>query len=197
MERRHTSSGCNRKDMAKDQDSKFENSIFLKVGQSTVLRFPGLASKMIGLFGIGQSASTAAYRGLGEAVAAASKASQASGVAVALASSEGLTADSKVSTASAIASGTVLGVYEDTRFKSESKKAVLKSVDIIGLGTGPELEKKLKYVGDVCSGIIFGKELVNAPANVLSPGVLAEEASKIASLYSDVLRATILDVERF
>ncbi|KAL5698949.1 Leucyl aminopeptidase yscIV [Ranunculus cassubicifolius] len=189
--------GVTEKDMAKDQDSKFENSILRtldtqlggllseisseedfkgKVGQSTVLRFPGLASKRIGLFGLGQSASTAAYRGLGEAVAAASKASQASGVAVALA----LLKDSPLI----------------QKFKSESKKAVLKSVDIIGLGTGPELEKKLKYAGDVCSGIIFGKELVNAPANVLTPGVLAEEASKIASLYSDVLTATILDAEQ-
>ena len=67
--------------------------------------------------------------------------------------------------------GTVLGTYEDTRFKSESKKPALKSVDILGLGTGSELEKKLKYTEDVCSGIILGKELVNAPANVLTPGL--------------------------
>ncbi|MQL46462.1 leucyl aminopeptidase, partial [Escherichia coli] len=66
----------------------------------------------------------------------------------------------------------------------------------LGLGTGPEIEKKLKYAEDVCSGVIFGKELVNAPANVLTPGVLAEEAKNIASLYSDVLTATILDVEQ-
>ncbi|KAF5195865.1 Leucine aminopeptidase protein, partial [Thalictrum thalictroides] len=88
---------------------------------------------------------------------------------------------------------TVLGLYEDNRFKSESKKPLLKSLDILGLGNGPELEEKLKYVGDVCSGVIFGKELVNAPPNVLTPGVLAEEASKKASMYSDVLTSTILD----
>ena len=67
--------------------------------------------------------------------------------------------------------GAVLGIYEDNRFKSESKKHALKYVDIIGLGTGHELQKKLKYAEDVCSGIIFGKELVNAPANVLTPGM--------------------------
>ncbi|KAF8395333.1 hypothetical protein HHK36_019277 [Tetracentron sinense] len=81
-----------------------------------------------------------------------------------------------------VASGTVLGVYEDNRFKSESKKLALKLVDIIDLGTGPELENKLKYAGDVCSGVILGKELVNAPLNVLTPGVIAEEASNIASI---------------
>ena len=66
--------------------------------------------------------------------------------------------------------GTLLGVFEDNRFKSESKKTSLKSVDIIGFGSGPELDQKLKYASDVCSGVIFGKELVNAPANVLTPG---------------------------
>ena len=53
--------------------------------------------------------------------------------------------------------GAVLGIYEDNRFKSESKKPALKSVDIIGFGTGPELQKKLKYAEDVCSVIILGK----------------------------------------
>lgn len=64
----------------------------------------------------------------------------------------------------------MLGIYEDNRYKSESKKPALKSVDILGLGTGPELEKKFKYAQDVTSGVIFGKELVNSPANVLTPG---------------------------
>ncbi|PSS21033.1 Leucine aminopeptidase [Actinidia chinensis var. chinensis] len=204
--------------MVKDENSKFQNSILKKLdahlggllaeasseedftgkaGQSTVLRLPGLGSKRVGLIGLGQCVSTsAAYRSLGEAVAGVAKAVQASNVAIALASSEGISADSKLNTAKAIVSGVVLGIYEDNRFKSESKKHALKSVDIIGFGTGHELQKKLKYAEDVCSGIIFGKELVNAPANVLTPGVLAEEASKIASMYSDVLSATILDAEQ-
>jgi leucyl aminopeptidase len=67
--------------------------------------------------------------------------------------------------------GAVLGLFEDQRYKSESKKSALRSIDIIGLGKGPELEKKLKYAGDVSSGILFGRELVNSPANVLTPGL--------------------------
>ncbi|KAG2665054.1 hypothetical protein I3760_16G112000 [Carya illinoinensis] len=210
--------GVTEKDMVKDDNLKFENSILKKLdsqlgglladasleedftgkaGQSTVLRLPGLGSKRVGLIGLGQSASTtAAFQGLGEAVAAAAKAARASDVAIVLASSEGLSAELKLGTASAIASGTVLGLYEDNRYKSESKKPTLKSVDILGLGTGPELEKKLKYAEDVSSAVIFGRELVNSPANVLTPAVLAEEASKIASLYSDVLSATILNAEQ-
>ncbi|KAA8522866.1 hypothetical protein F0562_009289 [Nyssa sinensis] len=178
--------GVTEKDMTKDEKSKFQNSILKK-----------LDSQLGGL--LAEASSEEDFTGrssLGEAVAAAAKAAQASNVAIALASSEGLSAESKLNTASAIASGTVLGIYEDNRFRSESRKPVLKTVDILGLGAGPELEKKLKYADEVCSGVIFGKELVNAPANVLTPGVLAEEASKIASMYSDVISATILDVEQ-
>ncbi|XVF48410.1 hypothetical protein PTKIN_Ptkin03bG0187900 [Pterospermum kingtungense] len=199
--------GVTEKDMTKDENSKFQNSILKKLddllggllaeassdedftgkaGQSTVLRLAGIGSKRVGLFGLGQSASSLAdFRGLGEAVAATAKTAQASSVAVILASSEGLSNESKINIASTIASGTVLGIHEDNRYKSESKKPQLKSVDILGLGTGIELEKKLKYAEDVSNAIIFGRELVNSPANVLTPAVLAEEASKIASSYND------------
>ncbi|KAI9081479.1 hypothetical protein K1719_036625 [Acacia pycnantha] len=85
-----------------------------------------------------------------------------------------------------------MGIHEDNRYKSESQKTALRSVDILGLGTGPELQKKLKYAEDVSSGTIFGRELVNSPANVVTPVVLEQEASKIASAYSDVLTAKIL-----
>ncbi|WCJ29886.1 Leucine aminopeptidase chloroplastic [Euphorbia peplus] len=209
--------GVTEKDMAKDGSTKFENSILKKLdahlsgllseasseedftgkaGQSLVLRLPGLGSKRVGLIGLGHSASnTLAFCNFGEAVAATAKAAQASNIGVVLASGC-LANNSKLNTASAIASGTVLGIYEDTRYKSDSKKPVLKSVDILGLGTGAELEKKLKYAEDVSSAIIFGKELVNSPANVLTPAVMAEEASKIASTYSDVFSVTILDAKQ-
>lgn len=65
----------------------------------------------------------------------------------------------------------MLGVHDDNRYKSESKKPVLKSVDILGLGDSPEIEKKLTYSEHVCSGIIFSRELVNSPANVLTPSI--------------------------
>ncbi|KAL4566863.1 hypothetical protein LXL04_030989 [Taraxacum kok-saghyz] len=52
--------------------------------------------------------------------------------------------------------GALLGTYEDNRFKSESKKLpALKCIDFLGLRGGPELEKKLKYIEDVCSRVHF------------------------------------------
>ena len=76
-----------------------------------------------------------------------------------------------------------MGIYEDNRYKSESKKPALKSVDILGLGTGPELEKKLKYAQDVASGIILGKEFVNSPANVLTPGLFQISCCHFSGAY--------------
>nr|GMD28836.1 leucine aminopeptidase 2, chloroplastic [Ipomoea batatas] len=210
--------GVTEKDMVRDKSSKFQNLILQKLdsklggllseasseedfsgksGQSIVLRLPGLGFKRIGLVGLESAgSSTFAYRTLGETIAASARSAQASSVAVALASTEGLSVESKLRAASAMATGIVLGTFEDNRFKLEPKTPTLKSVEVLGLGTGPEIEKKLKYAEVVSSGAIFGKELVNAPANVLTPGVLAEEVKKIASLYSDVLTATILDVEQ-
>jgi leucyl aminopeptidase len=37
----------------------------------------------------------------------------------------------------------------------------LKQIDIIGLGSGAEVDLKLKYANDLLSGVIFGRELVN------------------------------------
>ncbi|XP_020587001.1 leucine aminopeptidase 2, chloroplastic-like [Phalaenopsis equestris] len=208
------------KDISKDEDSKFLNSILKKLdgqlngllsevlieedfkgknGQSVVLRLPGFGFKRLGLVGVSQSTSSslaAIHREIGEAIAAAAKAAHASSAAIILASTNGILDEFKLTVASAISTGIVLGYYEDNRYKSESKKFYLKSVDIIGLGSGPEFDKKLKYSNAVSSGIIFAKELVNSPANVLTPAILAEEASKIASTYSDVFTAKILDVEQ-
>lgn len=119
--------GVTEKDLAKDDSSKFANPILNKLdahlsgllsevsseedftgkpGQSTVLRLPGLGSKRVGLIGLGQSVSSpAAFQSLGEAVAAATKASQSSSAAIVLASPESVPDESKLSSASAIASG--------------------------------------------------------------------------------------------
>lgn len=118
--------GVTEKDMEKDDNLAFKNIILQKLdlqlggllseasseedftgkaGQSTVLRLPGLGSKRIGLIGLGAASAATAYRSLGEAVAAAAKSSQASNVAITLASAERIAAELKPSTASAIATG--------------------------------------------------------------------------------------------
>lgn len=118
------------KDMSKDSDSKFENSILNKLddqlggmlteasseedftgksGQSIILRLPSMGFRRLGLIGLGQCSTspsvTSAYRNLGEAIALATKASQSSKAAVVLASSDGFSLESKLNTAYSVASG--------------------------------------------------------------------------------------------
>ena len=66
--------------------------------------------------------------------------------------------------------GTVLGLYEDSRYKSEWKKVHLKQVDLIGLGSGPEVDQKLHHGNHLSLGVMLARDLVNSPANVLTPG---------------------------
>ncbi|KAM3401028.1 hypothetical protein ACQJBY_005690 [Aegilops geniculata] len=169
-----------------------------KAGQLVVLRLQGQGFKRLGLIGLGRSApsTAAACRGLGESFASVAKSARAGSAALALASPGGIHGEFKPSAAAAIVSGTVLGLYEDNRYRSESNKVHLKQVHLIGFGYGPEVDRRLELANYVSSGVIFGKDLVNSPANVLTPVVLAEEVSKIASTYSDVFTATILHEER-
>ncbi|KAG0470772.1 hypothetical protein HPP92_016866 [Vanilla planifolia] len=209
-----------KEDLSKDENSKFINSTLKKLdgllngvlgeasteedfkgkaGQSMVLRLPGFGFRRLGVVGLGRditSTVAASYQGIGETVGAIAKAVQANSAAIFLASVQDISEGSKLVAASAIASGVVLGLYEDNRYKSESKKPLLKSVDIIGLGSGEDIDKRLEKSNAVCSGIIFAKELVNSPANVLTPAILAEEASQVASMYSDVFTAKILNEEQ-
>ena len=62
-----------------------------------------------------------------------------------------------------------MGTYEDTRFKSESKKPLLRSVDFLGLGNIAQLEGQLAQTVHQCAGVMLAKQLVNAPPNVLIP----------------------------
>jgi len=197
-------------------DSKFENAVLNRLdgqlggllsaaaaeedftgkpGQSVVLRVQGQAFKRVALIGF-VAHNAACLQGLGESVASVAKAAKASSAAIVLASPSVIQGQFKLNAAAAIASGTVLGLHEDTRYKSEWKKVHLKQVDLIGMGSGPEVDQKLKHANHVSSGVMLGRDLVNSPANVLTPAALAEEASKIALTYSDVLTATILNAEK-
>ncbi|KAL0920838.1 hypothetical protein M5K25_010009 [Dendrobium thyrsiflorum] len=74
-------------------------------------------------------------------------------------------------------------ILASTNGISEEFKLTATSVISIGIVLG--LHEGNRYN----SGIIFARELVNLPANVLTPAVLAEEASKVASVYSGVFTA--------
>uniref|UniRef100_A0A0C9QPZ2 TSA: Wollemia nobilis Ref_Wollemi_Transcript_14257_2196 transcribed RNA sequence n=1 Tax=Wollemia nobilis TaxID=56998 RepID=A0A0C9QPZ2_9CONI len=206
-------------DVGKDESGMFENSTLKrldshvkgvlsdltkeeefsgKVGQSAFARLPGFGFKRVGLIGLGKNGVVPpkVLKGFGETLAGASKTAQATHLGVTFASPEKWSTTLKLDTLSSIAAGVLLGIHEDNRFKSEAKQPILKSLDFLGLSSGPEFDQRFKYVQQVCSGVFLTRQLVNAPANVLTPSKLADEASAIAATYSDVFTAEILDVEQ-
>lgn len=82
--------------------------------------------------------------------------------------------------AAAITEGILLALHQDNRFKSdkEDKSLKLETVELLGLG---EQEKGIKYAQQLAQGVILARELVNAPANDLTPITMAETALEIAS----------------
>jgi leucyl aminopeptidase len=85
-------------------------------------------------------------------------------------------------TAQAIAEGIILSLHQDNRFKSdpEDKATKLEQVDLLGLGGQDAAITKAQAIS---SGVILARELVAAPANVVTPITLAETAAAIASEY--------------
>ncbi len=81
-------------------------------------------------------------------------------------------------TAGAIVEGLVLALHQDQRFKSEEDSAPkLQRVELLGLG---EQDAAIAQAQKICEGVILARELVAAPANVVTPGKLAETAEQIA-----------------
>lgn len=99
--------------------------------------------------------------------------------------------DSSQST-QALAEGVHLGRHQDLRFKSdpEAKEnlAFPETVALLGPGITPEV---LPIAAIRAEGVILARELVNAPANVITPVTLAETAQAIASTYG--LESEILE----
>jgi leucyl aminopeptidase len=85
-------------------------------------------------------------------------------------------------TAQAIAEGIELALHQDTRFKSEpdDKGSKLEQIDLLGLdGQGPAITRARQ----ICLGVVLARELVAAPANIVTPITLAEAAEAIAQEY--------------
>jgi len=85
-------------------------------------------------------------------------------------------------TAQAITEGIVLVLHQDNRFKSEpdDKKTKLEQVDLLGLSSHDAAISKAQAI---CTGVILARELVAAPANVVTPMSMAQTAEEIASQY--------------
>ena len=94
--------------------------------------------------------------------------------------------------AQGIAEAVVLALHEDNRFKSEpeSKKPKLETVELIGLSGH---DKAIASGMTIADGVILARELVNAPANEVTPVTMAQTAQQLADEYG--LEVKILEQE--
>ncbi len=82
----------------------------------------------------------------------------------------------------AMVEGLELAVYQDYRFKSESDDQALKleQVDLLGLGDQSAAIDRARTIN---AGVILARQLVAAPANRVTPEILAQTALAIAAEY--------------
>ncbi|MDJ0743288.1 MAG: leucyl aminopeptidase [Xenococcaceae cyanobacterium MO_167.B27] len=97
----------------------------------------------------------------------------------------------------AITEGIHLALHQDNRFKSEpeEKAPKLETIELLGI-TGQDAA--IAKAETIVSGVILARELVNAPANEVTPVTMAETAQQIATEYG--LEIEILeqaDCEKF
>ena len=95
-------------------------------------------------------------------------------------------------TAQAIAEGVLLAAHRDKRFKSKDPSpSLLEQVEI--LETNPELASPaIAKAQQIVDGVILARELVSAPANIVTPITLADTAIAIAA-ESDYFTVKILE----
>ncbi|PSN15012.1 leucyl aminopeptidase [filamentous cyanobacterium CCT1] len=84
--------------------------------------------------------------------------------------------------AQALAEGALLALHQDNRFKSEDKngKPTVEQVHLLDLA---DQDSSLHTAQAICDGVILARELVSAPANIVTPETLAKTAQDIAAAH--------------
>lgn len=86
-------------------------------------------------------------------------------------------------TAQALTEGIELSLHQDARFKSDKdddKGSKLARIDLLGLAGQ---EAAIIRARQICLGVVLARELVSAPANIVTPVTMAEAAEAIAREY--------------
>lgn len=151
-----------------------------KAGSSANVRLgKGAAVKKIGIYGAGKKDKFdgAAAMKLGDAVAALAKAEKVKTLGVVLPEK----ADAHM--VKKMAEAVMLGLYQDTRFKSkeeDKKPTPLEKIELVGCqidGAADAISKaEIAY-----HGVSICRDLVAAPANYITPTKLSEVAKEIAA----------------
>ena len=150
-----------------------------KAGSSAVTRLGGQTPiRKLLVFGLGK-AEEIKLTGIRSAAAGIARAAKKEKIKV-LGISLPLADSNPSLTAQVITEGIILALHQDNRFKSdpEDKGAKLETVELLGLGSQ---EAAIKRAETITAGVILARQLVAAPANVLTSVTMAETAEKIAT----------------
>lgn len=149
-----------------------------KANENTWSRFPGNLRKVI-LVGLGKAEDWTldGVRQAASGVVRLANKQRSKNVALTLPLWNG---DAALST-QAMVEGMSLSLHQDQRFKSETEngqaKLAIEQVELLGMGDQSAAIAKAQHM---TAGVILARELVNAPANVVTPVTLAETAREIA-----------------
>lgn len=151
-----------------------------KDGSTVVIRVGGTVKKL-GIVGLG-SADDLSFEGIRRAAAAAARMAKKEKCTT-LGLSLPTYQNDPAQTAQAAVEGATLALHQDKRFKSEDKdngKVVLEAIHLLDLAGQ---EAGITMAQAVCEGVILARELTSAPANVVTPAVLAQTAQEIAAAH--------------
>ena len=166
-------------------DEEFEG----KPGTTAVSRVGGKNPlRKIALVGLGkvEDLTLDSWRSAAAAIARLAKKEKTLGISLPAGS------ESAEAIAQAVTEAIILALHEDNRFKSEpeSKEPKLETIDLIGL---PGQDEAISKGSTVADGVILARELVNAPANEVTPVTMAQTAKELANEYG--LEIKILEQE--
>jgi leucyl aminopeptidase len=149
-----------------------------KANENTWSRFPGNLKKVV-LVGLGKVEDWTLEKLRQSASSVVRLANKQKSKTVALALP--LCNEDASLSAQAIVEGISLALHQDQRFKSESEngqsKQTIEQVELLGLG---DQSTAINQAQQMAAGVILARELVNAPANVVTPVTLATAAIEIA-----------------
>jgi len=156
-------------------DEEFEG----KSGSSAVGRVGGgNAVRKVALIGLGKAEDLTldSWRSAASAIARLATKEKTLGISLPLGS------QSPGTLAQTLTEAIILALHQDNRFKSEpeDKKHKLETIELIGLAGQ---EKAISQAETIASGVIFARELVNAPANEVTPVSMAQTAQELAKEY--------------
>ncbi|MBW4657540.1 MAG: leucyl aminopeptidase [Drouetiella hepatica Uher 2000/2452] len=156
-----------------------------KEGSSAVTRVGGGSSiRKIAIVGLGKAEpfKLDALRRAAAAAARLGKKEKVKTLGLSLPSWNGDTA----LTIQAIVEGIELALHQDSRFKSEEEKELkLEQIELLGFGHEgfANADEAIARARQISLGVILARELVSAPANIVTPLMMAEAAEAIAQEY--------------